>query len=76
MPLKYAFLNSRRRYPEELQAELTEHAHVIVRLSALLLQNLKTNAANRTVFYKAELRGTALREAGGGDGLQAEFGHV
>ena len=26
-----------------------------------MLQNLKCNAANRTVFYKAELRGTALK---------------
>jgi hypothetical protein len=46
----------------ELHVELAEHAPAIVRLSALLLQNLKTNANNRTVFYKAELRGTALRE--------------
>ena len=42
---------------------MPEHAPVIVRLSALVLQNLKCAAANRTVFYKAELRGTALKEA-------------
>lgn len=46
----------------ELKEELTEHAPKVVRLSAHLLQNLKCNAANRTVFYKAELRGTANLE--------------